>query len=180
MINCKYCGVYQETIKPNCPSCGAPMQVEEKKTSEKTEAQILAEKIARICDHHMSRDFKDGTSIPPKKMDAINKLFPVFPTGKKIFFYCDTTPFGTGKHGFMICEDGIYWHNSWTTATNHNFINWDTFKDREFAHKKFDLDLGKGDVIDVSGMGSNGVREILATLFRQIHAVLNEPPQNRS
>ena len=67
MINCKYCGVYQETIKPTCPSCGAPMQVEEKKTSKKTEAQILAEKIARICDHHMSRDFKDGTSIPPKR-----------------------------------------------------------------------------------------------------------------
>jgi len=63
----------------------------------------------------MNIDFKDGESIPDKRMDKIRKSFSVFPNGKEIFLYCDTTPFRTGKQGFLICEDGVYWQNSWTT-----------------------------------------------------------------
>ena len=174
MVTCKYCGVHYETFRSTCPSCGAPLKIEKEEAPEKTEAQIIAEKIRQICDHHMNIDFKAGESIPDKRMDKIRKSFRVFPNGKEIFLYCDTTPFRTGGQGFLICEDGIYWQNSWTTPTNRNFINWDTFKKREISHKKYALDLGKGDAIELSGLGSNALEEVVVKLFKDIHAVLNK------
>lgn len=155
MITCKHCGVQYETFRSTCLSCGAPLKIEKGEVPEKAEAQIIAEKIRQICDHHMNIDFKDAESIPDKRIDKIRKSFSVFPNGKEIFLYCDTTPFRTGKQGFLICEDGVYWQNSWTTPTNRNFINWDNFKIRKITHKKYELDLGKGDVIDLAGLGSN-------------------------
>lgn len=174
MVTCKYCGVSYEAFRSTCPSCGAPLEIKKEGVSEKTEAQIIADKIREICDEHMNSDFKEGGSIPKKRMEIIRKSFQVFPSGKKIFLYCDTTPFRTGKEGFLICEDGVYWQNSWTTPTSRNFINWDTFKKREIVRKHYDLDLGKGDVIEMAGLGSNTLRESVAKLFKHIHAVLNE------
>ena len=122
MVICKYCGVSYEEFHSICPSCGAPL------SPEKTAAQILAEKIREICEEHMNSDFKAGEAIPDKRMERLRKSFKVFPQGKEIFLYCDTTPFRTGREGFLICEDGMYWQNSWTTPTNRNYLNWDTFK----------------------------------------------------
>ena len=169
MVTCKYCGVSYEDFHSNCPSCGAPLQMETM-----PEAQIVVEKIRQVCDEHMNSDFKDGESIPEKRMDKIRKSFQVFPYGKQIFLYCDTTPFRTAKEGFLICEDGVYWQNSWTTPTNRNFLNWETFKKREIVHKHYDLDLGKGDVIEMAGLGSHALRETVAKLFKHIRDVLNE------
>ena len=174
MITCRHCGVQYETFRSTCLSCGAPLQMEKEGVPENTEAQIMADKIRRVCDDHMNIDFKDGESIPDKRMDKIRKSFSVFPNGKQIFLYCDTTPFRTGKQGFLICEDGVYWQNSWTTPTNRNFINWDAFKKREISHKKYALDLDKGDVIELSGLGSNTLEELVVKLFKDIHAVLKE------
>ena len=174
MVTCKYCGVYYETFRSTCLACGAPLQIEKEAAPEQTKAQIIAEKIRHICDHHMNIDFKAGESIPGSRMDKIRKSFRVFPNGKEIFLYCDTTPFRTGGQGILICEDGIYWQNSWTTPTNRNFINWDTFRKREFSHKKYALDLSKGDVIELSGLGSNALEESVIKLFKHIHDVLNE------
>ena len=174
MITCKYCGVHYDTFRSTCPSCGAPLRIEEEGVPEKADAQIISHKVHRICDEHMSRDFKDGESIPEKKMDKLRKSFRVFPNGKEIFLYCDTTPFRTGNQGFLICEDGVYWQNSWTTPTNRNFINWDTFKRREITHKKYELDLDKGDVIELSGLGSNALEESVTKLFKHIRDALNE------
>jgi hypothetical protein len=185
MVTCKYCGVSHEVFRSTCFACGAPLQVEMKGVPEKTEAQMIVDEIRRICDTHMvrdfkdCRDFKDGESISDKRIDTLRKSFRIFPIGKEIFLYCDTTPLGTGKRGFLICEDGLYWQNSWTTPTNRNFITWDTFKNREILHKKFDLDLAKGDIIDMSGLGSNKLRELVAKLFKQIHDVLNEHSYER-
>jgi hypothetical protein len=174
MFTCKYCGASYETFHSTCPSCGAPLQIKKEEMPDKTEPQIRADKVREICDDHMNSDFKDGESIPDKRIEKLRKSFRVFPNGKEIFLYCDTTPFRTGNQGFLICEDGVYWQNSWTTPTNRNFINWDTFKGREIAHKKYDLDLGKGDVIDISGLGSNELRESVAKLFKAIRDALNE------
>jgi hypothetical protein len=173
MITCKYCGASYETFHSTCPSCGAPLKLEKEAVPEKTEAQIIADKIREICDDHMNSDFKAGESIPENKMEKLRKSFRVFPNGKEIFLYCDTTPFRTGKEGFLICEDGVYWQNSWTTPTSRNFINWDTLKKREIAHKKYDLDLGKGDVIEMAGLGNNASREAVAKLFKAIRDALN-------
>lgn len=141
---------------------------------ENAEAQIIAEKIRQVCEEHMNSDFKDGESIPEKRMDRIRKSFQVFPHGKQIFLYCDTTLFRTAKEGFLICEDGVYWQNSWTTPTHRNFLNRETFKKREIVHKHYDLDLGRGDVIEMAGLGSNALRETVAKLFKHIRDVLNE------
>ena len=167
MVTCKYCGASYETFHSTCPSCGAPLKPEK-------EAQAIADKIREICDEHMNSDFKEGGSIPKKRMEIIRKSFQIFPEGKQIFLYCDTTPFRTGKEGFLICEDGVYWQNSWTTPTSRNFINWDTLKKREIVRKHYDLDLGKGDVIEMAGLGSNELRESVARLFKHIQDVLNE------
>ncbi len=177
MIICKYCGIHYEVFRATCVACGVPMTIETKEAPEKTQAQFQADRINRICDQYLNRDFKDGESISDKKMDILSRSFRIFPVGKRIFFYCDTTPFRTGKLGFLICEDGVYWQNSWTTPTNRNFLPWDIFKTREIAHIKYDLHLGKGDVIDLSALGSSGVREVVAQLFKQIHDFLNEEPQ---
>jgi hypothetical protein len=168
MFTCKYCGASYETFHSTCPSCGAPLQIK------KEEAQTIADKVRDICDDHMNSDFKEGGSIPKKRMEIVRKSFQVFPEGKQILLYCDTTPFRTGKEGFLICEDGVYWQNSWTTPTSRNFINWDTFKKREIMQKKYDLDLGKGDVIEMAGLGSNALRESVAKLFKAIRDALNE------
>jgi hypothetical protein len=174
MVTCKYCGASYETFHSTCPSCGAPLQREKEAAPENTEVQTIADKIRQICDDHMISDFKAGGSIPKKRMEIIRKSFQVFPDGKQIFLYCDTTPFRTAKEGFLICEDGVYWQNSWTTPTSRNFINWDTFRKREIAHKGYNLDLAKGDVIEMSGLGSNALRESVAKLFKAIRDALNE------
>ena len=181
MFTCNYCGVHYQTFHSMCPSCGAPFQIEEEKKIEKT----IANKIRQICDHYLnrdfndSRDFKDGESISDKRMDRIRQTFRVFPIGKEIFLYCDTSPLRNGKRGFFICEDGVYWQNTWTTPTNRNFIKRETFKKREITHKKFDLNLGKGDVIDMAGLGGKLIREKVAAFFKQIHKALNEPSQEQ-
>jgi hypothetical protein len=185
MFSCKYCGVHYQIFHSICPSCGAPVHVETEEDATKREAQITADKIRRICDYYLNRDFsdnrdfKDGESISDKRMDTLRKSFRIFPIGKEIFLYCDATPLRTGKRGFLICEDGVYWQNTWTTPTTRNFINWDTFKKREIAHKKFDLHLGKGDVIDMSGLGGYELREKVAKFFKQIHDLLNEQSQEQ-
>jgi len=52
-------------------------------------------------------------------------------------------------------------------------MNWDTFKRRKITHKKYDLDLGRGDVIDLSGLGSSALQESVTKLFKNIHDALN-------
>jgi hypothetical protein len=170
MFTCKYCGASYETFHSTCPSCGAPLQIKK----EEVPKQIIADKVREVCDNHMNSDFREGGSIPKKRMEIIRKSFQVFPEGKQIFLYCDTTPFRTGKEGFLICEDGVYWQNSWTTPTSRNFINWETLKKREIMQKKYDLDLGKGDVIEMAGLGNNASRESVAKLFKAIRDALNE------
>lgn len=178
MFICRYCGVHYQTFHSYCPSCGAPLR---EAPPEKTDAQILADKIRRVCERHVSKEFKDGELISEKRMATLRKSFRVFPEGKEILLYCDTTPLRTGKRGILICEDGIYWQNTWTTPTNRNFISWETLQRREITHKKFDLDLGKGDVIDMSGLGGTDLREIVVNIFKQIQEVVlrHSQEQNR-
>ena len=184
MFTCKYCGVHYQTFHSICPSCGAPVHVEIE-TAEKTEAQIRCDKVRRICDHYLNRefddnrDFKDGESISDKRIDTIRNSFRAFPIGKEIYLYCDTSPIRNGKHGFIICEDGVYWQNSWTTPTNRNFLSWDVLKKRAINHKKFDLDLGKGDVIEMAGLGSKEIREDVTRFFKELQASLSEQKQEQ-
>jgi hypothetical protein len=127
-----------------------------------------------------SRDFRDGDAISDQRMDVINQKFRAVPIGKEIFLYCDTTPLRTGKRGFLVCEDGLYWQNDWTTSTNRNFLSWDVFKTREIILKQFDLFLGKGDAIGLSGLGNKDLREKVTQFFKQIQSALNEIVEDNS
>lgn len=137
MITCHYCGFSHEAFRPTCSVCGAPLRGEQSATTVKTETESVLEKIQRVCRQNIIMynipTFQKGDSIPEKKLGTIIKYFTVFPNGKEIYFYCDTSPLNNGKQGLMICEDGIYWQNSWVTPTSRNFISWEKLKEREIV-----------------------------------------------
>lgn len=177
MFTCKYCGVHYQTFHSICLSCGAPLKEDPPK---KTEAQILVDRIRLVCERYSSRDFKEGELISDRRIATLRKSFRIFPEGKEILLYCDATPLRTGKRGFLISEDGLYWQNTWTTPTNRNFLNWDNLKRREITLKKFDLDLGKGDVIDLSGLGDTDLREVALKILKHVQEILlnNSPDKS--
>ena len=180
MFVCKYCGVNYQTFQSICPSCSAPYQAEMEDSIEETKAKTLANKIRQVCESYLhknfseNRDFKEGELVSNKKRDVISKSFREFPIGKEIFLHCDASPIRSGKRGFLICEDGIYWQNAWTTSTNRNFLSWDVLINREITNDKFDLFLGKGDAIGLSGLGTDEVRKDVVQLFRDIQKVLKD------
>jgi predicted nucleic acid-binding Zn ribbon protein len=178
MVSCHFCGFAHEGFQPTCSACGAPLRADQSVTSGKTETESVTEKIRRVCRQNILMYkisfFVDGDSIPEKKIRTIMKSFTIFPNGRQIFFYCDTTPLNNGKQGFMICEDGIYWQNNWYTHTNRNFLPWDKFKERSgVVLRKYDLDLGAGDVISMAGLGRKAVMSVVEGIFQRIHKILN-------
>jgi hypothetical protein len=177
MITCQYCGAVHEAFQPTCPACGAPLRAGPNKVTENSELKAIAEIRRYCCDHirmHFIKEFQVGAAIPEKRLQIIKKSFCEFPKGKEIYFYCDTNPFKNGKHGFMICEDGIYWQNHWLKPTNRNFLPWNKFKEREIKLEKYDLDLGAGDSISLAGLGRQVLIEIVEKIFRRIQMILRE------
>jgi len=118
--------------------------------------------------------FHDGSSIPEKKIPVIQKSFDPLPNGREIYFYCDTGALNNGKQGFMICDDGIYWKNSWLKPTSRNFLSWDKFKDRVISLKKYDLSLGAGDSISLAGMGRKVLFPIVEGIFQRIQIIIKK------
>lgn len=177
MISCQYCGSSYEAFQPTCAACGAPLRDSQERVNKKPQAEII-EEIRRLCRQNIILFnvglFLDGESIPEKKLAVAQKSFNVFPNGKRIFFYCDTTALNNGKQGFMICEDGLYWQNSWVKPTNRNFLPWDKFKDREIILKHYDLSLAMGDSISLAGIGRKVLFPIIEKLFYRIQNVLKE------
>ncbi len=178
MVTCHYCGFAHEEFQPRCSACGAPLRAGESTPIAETETQHIADKIKRVCRQNILMykisTFVDGDAIPETKIRTIMKSFTVFPTGKEIYFYCDTTPLNNGKQGCMICEDGIYWKNNWYTHTNRNFLPWDKFKERAAPIlRKYDLDLGAGDIISMAGLGRKALMSVIEGIFQRIHKILN-------
>jgi len=177
MITCQYCGFSHDAIQPTCAACGAPLKEGQSKVTEKNRAEVI-EKIRRHCRQSIILYnvglFMDGNSIPEKKMQAIKKSFLVFPNGREIFFYCDTTPLNNGKQGFMICDDGVYWQNGWLKPNDRNYLPWDKFKEREIALQKYDLLLGAGDLISLAGVGRKVLFPIIEGIFERIQFFLKE------
>jgi hypothetical protein len=177
MISCQYCGSTYEAFQPTCAACGAPLPVHQIKVTESPKTHIIEEIRRYCCQHlrmHFIKEFQVGTSISEKKLKTIKKSFRNFPQGKEIFFYCDTSPLNNGKQGFLICEDGIYWQNSWLKHTNRNFLPWNKFKEREIVLEKYDLCLGAGDVISLAGLGKKVLFSIIEKIFKRIQTILSE------
>jgi hypothetical protein len=177
MISCQYCGFSHEVFQPTCAACGAPLRAGQEKVTGKSQAEVM-EEIRRLCRQSIILFnvglFMNGNSIPDKKMQNIKKSFSVFPNGREIFFYCDTTALNNGKQGFMICEDGVYWQNSWLKSTSRNYLPWKTFKERVIVLKHYDLSLGMGDIISLAGIGRKVLFPIIEKLFQRIQLALKE------
>lgn len=172
MFICQYCGTSYAEFKSPCARCGASLDRQEKASSHKIGS--LDEKIRQICTpYEDAREFLPKDALSAKKLRAAEKNFTLFPQDKEIILLCDTHPLRKGKRGFIICNDGIYWQNTWAAKTNRNYLAWDEFAKRELKLKHYHLHLGRGDVIGLSGLGSDVKREKAERLLKEINDVLN-------
>lgn len=194
MITCQYCGASYQEFQTTCSGCGATLNAPGKLKGEPVADQFrqivdnFAEavgqntptsriaKIRQICEaYEDAKEFRPGGAIPDAKLKIAEKTFTVFPNGKEIFMFCDTHPFNKGKRGFIICEDGLYWHNNWATDTNRNYLSWDDFASRELrldGFNEFTLKLGRGDAIGLAGLGSDEKRNKALRLLTEIKNAL--------
>ena len=171
MFICQYCGASYQEFQSPCAACGAALQA----TPQKDVSQSFDEKLRQICaSYEDEKEFLPGVALSAKKLRAAQKNFTLFPKEKEIILFCDSHPLRKGKRGFIICDDGIYWQNTWAAATNRNQISWDEFTEREIQIKHYHLHLGRGDVIGLSGLGSDLKREKAERLLKELKAALNE------
>jgi hypothetical protein len=187
MITCQYCGASYQEFQTTCSRCGATLKAPGKLIEGTVADQFcqivdnFAEtvgqntpnsgvaKIRQICEtHEDAKEFRPRGAIPDKKMKTAKKAFSAFPKGKEIFLFCDTHPLDKGKRGFLICEDGLYWQNSWAIDSNRNYLSWEDFSKREPNLKGFTLELGRGDAIGLAGLGSDEKREKALRLLTEI------------
>lgn len=175
MITCQYCGTSYQEFRTTCSGCGASLT---SKANAKTSAEAwlsIPDRIRKICSmYEDAKEFIPGETIPEKKLRTAKKTFKMFPEDKEIFLFCDSHPLNKGKRGFMICDDGLYWHNSWATDTNRNYLFWGDFAKREIKLKHFTLELGRGDAIGLAGLGSDDKREKALRLLTEIKNSLEE------
>jgi hypothetical protein len=171
MITCQYCGASYQKMQPTCSGCGAILRPKENTTFNTTSPG----RIRRICEtYEDAKDFQPGNAVSQGKLRTAEKTFKVFPKNREIFLFCDTHPLNKGKRGFMVCDDGLYWHNNWATRSNRNYLSWDDFVKRELALEGFTLHLGRGDAIGIAGLGSDEKREKALHLLTEIKNTLME------
>jgi hypothetical protein len=175
MITCQYCGASYQEFQTRCSGCGATLPPKRDAKSKMELQPPIPARIRQICEaYEDAKEFRPAEALPESKLRAAEKIFTVFPKGKEIFLFCDTHPLEKGKRGFMICEDGLYWHNNWAVDTNRNYLTWDDFAKREIHLKGFGLQLGRGDAIGLSGLGSDVKREKALNLLTEIKKALTE------
>ncbi len=171
MFRCQYCGALYKEIQSSCSSCGAAL------TQKSEDAHQLPndEMIELICkSYEDAKEFRPFSAISAKKLRTAKKHFEIFPSEENILLFCDTTPLDKGKRGFIICKDGLYWHNNWANETNRNYLAWEDFAKRDLKLRVFALDLGRGDTIGLAGLGSDVKREKALQLLVEIKETLNK------
>lgn len=143
--------------------------------SEEAALLLNDEKLEEICkSYEDAKEFHPFSALSEKKLKTAKKTFKVFPNEDDIFLFCDTHPLDKGKRGFILSQDGIYWHNNWATDTNRNYLAWEDFAEREPKLKGFTLELGRGDAIGLAGLGSDLKREKALRLLTEIKEALKE------
>ena len=172
MIICQYCGTLYQEFQTTCSSCGAILKATGKVGDKEEMHRSIPAKIRQICEaYEDAKEFRPGEVISNAKLKTAEKEFTLFPKGKEIFLFCDTHPLNKGKRGFIICEDGLYWHNNWATKTNRNYLSWNDLAKREprlNGFNGFTLELGRGDAIGLSSLGSDEKREKALNLLIEI------------
>ena len=134
-----------------------------------------AEKLKEICkSYEDAKEFRPFSALSAKKLKTAKKTFKVFPSEENIHLFYDTHPLDKGKRGFILSQDGIYWHNNWANETYRNCLAWEDFAERELKLKGFAVDLGRGDTIGLAGLGSDVKRNKALRLLTEIKEALNE------
>ena len=59
--------------------------------------------------------------------ENIQTNYPESPIINNVYLICDTTPFRTGKRGFIISQQGLFWNNHKIARTNRNYLDWREF-----------------------------------------------------
>lgn len=191
MITCQYCGASYQEFQTTCSGCGAtlkaPGKLKEGAVADQfrqivddfaeavgqNTSTVGISKIRQICENYEdAKEFRPGEAVPDTKLKTAEKVFAIFPKGKEIFLFCDTHPLNKGKRGFIICEDGLYWHNNWATDTNRNYLSWNDFAKRELKLNGFTLELGRGDAIGLAGLGNDEKRKKALRLLTEIKNAL--------
>jgi len=175
MITCQYCGASYQKFQNICSSCGARLLKNGKMGNKKGTTQLTDERIRQICAaYEDAKEFRPLSALSEKKLKAAKKTFKVFPSEESIYLFCDTHPLDKGKRGFILCQDGIYWHNNWANETNRNYLAWEDFAERKLRLKGFAVDLGRGDSIGLAGLGSDIKRDKALRLLFEIQSALKE------
>jgi hypothetical protein len=169
MFICKYCGTEFTEHKPNCPNCGAPIKVADKKVTKANAPKSIREiciKYEEVFNLHLDE------TIDAERMKTVRENFNI-PANENIIMVYDDTIFGNNKLGFAICAGGLYWKNDWTTESKRSFLNWDEFSKRKIDLDKFQITLGRGDAIGVAGVGENEARKQIVKMLNEIKDLLS-------
>ena len=167
MFTCKYCGTEFLEHQPNCPNCGAPIKVSENK-AKKTENKSIRE----ICmKYEATKNLYLDETIDKKRMTTVREQFNIAANEEVIMVYDDTI-FGNNKVGFAICSGGLYWKNDWSVDTKRTFLTWEAFAEREPSLEGYHIQLGRGDVIGMAGVGDEEARKQTLNMLREIKTLL--------
>lgn len=167
MFTCKYCGTEFLEHKPNCPNCGAPIQVSENRLK-----QGEPKSIREICvKYEGTRNLYIDEIIDKKRMETVRGQFNI-PANEEVIMIYDDTIFGNNKLGFAVCAGGLYWKNDWSVETKRTFLTWKAFAEREIELETYHITLGKGDAIGVAGVGETEARLQMVKMLNEIKALL--------
>lgn len=168
MFICKYCGTEFTEHKSNCPNCGAPIKVADKKITKENAPKSIRE----ICVKYEGvRNLHLDEMIDAKRIKTVREQFNI-PANENIIMVYDDTIFGNNKVGFAICASGLYWKNDWSIETKRNFLNWDDFTERKIELDKFQINLGRGDAIGTAGIGDDEARKQITEMLKEIKSLL--------
>lgn len=169
MFTCKYCGTEFTEHKPNCPNCGAPIKVADKKVPKENTPKSIRE----ICiKYEEVRNLYLNETIDTKRLKTVKESFNISDNEDILMVYDDTI-FGNNKVGFAICAGGLYWKNDWTIESKRNFLTWDEFAKRKISLNKLQINLERGDNIGTAGVGDDEARKQMVKMLNEIKALLS-------
>lgn len=169
MFTCKYCGTEFTEHKPNCPNCGAPIRVADKKVTKEDAPQAIRE----ICiKYEEVRNLYLDEAIDAKRLKTVRENFGI-PANENIIMVYDDTLFGNNKVGFAICAGGLYWKNDWTIESKRNFLAWDEFVKRKITLDNLQISLERGDNIGAAGVGDDEARKQMVKMLNEIKDLLS-------
>jgi hypothetical protein len=168
MFTCKYCSSEFTEHKSNCPNCGAPIKVADKKVTQENAPKSIRE----VCIKYEGvRSLHLDEAIDTKRLKIVRENFNI-PANEKIIMVYDDTIFGSNKVGFAICAGGLFWKNDWSVETKRTFLSWDDFSERKVELDHLHIKLGRGDAIGTAGIGDEEARKQIVEMLVEIKKLL--------